>query len=318
MSTSFERLLGIMIAVIAGLALSLGFLAALPGMAEAQDMAEASMEAEQNANLSNVSNANDPPNAPPESQQGVRLVISPGDSLWSISQEQLGLEATPQEIAVMVDQIYEQNRDLIGDNPNLIFSSQELLVPLVSDPATASEEPTAAAAASEEPMVEQAPEPVMQSLDTPSNAPIGEEAVSEEENTPAPVRSADSLFERRLLGLGILALTLIVAILIVWRLPMRRDVGDHTAWGLHWEYYENYASPEAAEGLEGESDSAPEPIEEATSELGSSSSPTTRSEDALPTFDHEGASPPAVGPQGRLRSAHQLRRILQRRRRTLR
>ncbi len=296
-----------MIAVIAGLALSLGFLAALPGMAEAQDMAEASMEAEQNANLSNVSNANAPATAPPESQQGVRLVISPGDSLWSISQEQLGLEATPQEIAVMVDQIYEQNRDLIGDNPDLIFSSQELLVPLVLNPATASEEPTAAAAASEEPMVEQAPEPVMQSLDTPSNAPTGEEAVSEE-NTPAPVSSADSLFERRLIGLGILALTLIVAILIVWRLPMRRDVGDHTARGINWEYYKNYAPPEAAEGLEGD-------IEEATLERGSSSSPT-RGEDAMPASDHEVASPSAVGPQGRLRSAHQLRKIPQRRRRT--
>jgi hypothetical protein len=314
LSTSFERLLGIMIAVIAGLALSLGFLAALPGMAEAQDMAEASMEAEQNANLSNVSNANAPATAPPESQQGTRLVVSPGDSLWSISQEQLGLEATPQEIAIMADQIYEQNRDLIGDNPDLMLPSQELLVPLVLNPAAASEEP---AAASEEPMLEQAPEPVSQSLDTPSNAPTGEEAVSEEENTPALVSSADSLFERRLLplferrllGLGILALTLIVAILIVWRLPMRRDVGDHTASrGLHWEYYKNYAPPEAAEGLEGD-------IEEATSERGNSSSPT-RGEDAMPASDHEVASPPAMGPQERLSSAHQLRKIRQRRRET--
>ncbi len=295
-----------MIAVIAGLALSLGFLAALPGMAEAQDMAEASMEAEQNANLSNVSNANAPATAPPESQQGTRLVVSPGDSLWSISQEQLGLEATPQEIAIMADQIYEQNRDLIGDNPDLMLPSQELLVPLVLNPAAASEEP---AAASEEPMLEQAPEPVIQSLDTPSNAPTGEEAVSEEENTPVPVSSADSLFARRLLGLGILALTLIVAILIVWRLPMRRDVGDHTASrGLHWEYYKDYAPPEAAEGLEGE-------IEEATSERGSNSSPT-RGEDAMPASDHEVASPPAMGPQERLSSAHQLRKIRQRRRET--
>ena len=52
--------------------------------------------------------------------------------------------------------------------------------------------------------------------------------------------------ERRLLGVGILALTLIVAILMAWRLPMRRNVEDPQAWGLPQQYYyENYAPAEA-------------------------------------------------------------------------
>jgi hypothetical protein len=38
--------------------------------------------------------------------------------------------------------------------------------------------------------------------------------------------------ERRLLGIGILALTLIVAILMAMRLPMRRNVEDPAAWGI--------------------------------------------------------------------------------------
>src|SRR5215211_5291778 len=52
--------------------------------------------------------------------------------------------------------------------------------------------------------------------------------------------------ERRLLGVGILALTLIVALLMAWRLPMRRNVEDPQAWGIpQQQYYENYAPAEA-------------------------------------------------------------------------
>src|SRR5215203_1197247 len=67
--------------------------------------------------------------------------------------------------------------------------------------------------------------------------------------------------ERRLLGVGILALTLIVALLMAWRLPMRRNVEDPQAWGIpQQQYYENYAPaeaprqapPETARGPEGE------------------------------------------------------------------
>jgi hypothetical protein len=45
---------------------------------------------------------------------------------------------------------------------------------------------------------------------------------------------------RRLLGLGIIALTLVLAGLMAWRLPMRRDVGDAEAWGLYPGLYHHH------------------------------------------------------------------------------
>src|SRR5215218_5708905 len=64
--------------------------------------------------------------------------------------------------------------------------------------------------------------------------------------------------DRRLLGVGILALTLIVALLMAWRLPMRRNVEDPQAWGIpQQQYYENYAPAEAP--LEAPPETAREP-----------------------------------------------------------
>lgn len=319
MSTSLKRLFG---TLIVGVALSLAVLAVLPGMAEAQDTRGASTGVNQNTTDENAGAPGASSRLAPE--PSTRLVVSPGDSLWSVSQEQIGPDATPQQIAYEVERIFELNRDRIGEDPNLIFLGQELLVPPVSGATAAPEEPVAA---------QRAPEPIVVESESVSDSPAAEDAGSpplpdptDEQDESAPAESApaetatsiaDSLpesyyddlnFKRRLLGLGILALTLIVAILIAWKLPMRRDVEGPTAWGVRWEYYENYALPEAAEGLEGESDSVSEPIEEATPELGSSS--PTRSEDAMPASDHEVASQP-VGPQEHLRSAHQLRRIPQ-------
>jgi LysM repeat protein len=57
------------------------------------------------------------------------VVVRPGDTLWSISEEHLGPNATPQRIAAEVEQIYALNRDRIGSDPNLIASGQELSLP---------------------------------------------------------------------------------------------------------------------------------------------------------------------------------------------
>ncbi len=289
-------------------------LAVLPGMAEAQDTRGASTGVNQNTTDENAGAPGASSRLAPE--PSTRLVVSPGDSLWSVSQEQIGPDATPQQIAYEVERIFEFNRDRIGEDSNLIFPGQELLMPPVSGATAAPEEPVAA---------QRAPEPIVVESESMSDSPAAEDAGSpplpdptDEQDESAPAESApaesapaetatgiaDSLpesyyddlnFKRRLLGLSILTLTLIVAILIAWKLPMRRDLGDPTVWGGHSEYNENYALPEAAEGLEGESDSVSEPIEEATPELGSSS--PTRSEDAMPASDHEVASQP-VGPQG--------------------
>jgi LysM repeat protein len=67
-----------------------------------------------------------------------RIVVSPGDSLWSISEERLGPNATPQQIASQTERIYALNQNQIGADPNLIFPGQKLSAP----PAVAGGEPS--------------------------------------------------------------------------------------------------------------------------------------------------------------------------------
>ena len=142
--------------------------------------------------------------------------------------------------------------------------------------------------------------------------------------------------ERRLLGIGILALTLIVAILMAMRLPMRRNVGDPAAWGIPQDYYENYARPEAPREAssetstetsrrpEGEPSSSPAPEalpEEPAREPSTSTSGTTGGTTAnIPTGENEGDLPVGAAPadasarsRERLRRARHLKRISQRR-----
>src|SRR5215208_6313793 len=111
-------------------------------MAEAQEEAQAqedtgptaSVEAEQNSTTDDEKGASATP----------RLVVEPGDSLWSISEEHIGPGATPEQIAYEVERIFELNRDQIGENPNLIFPGQEFFL--------VSAAPGGAAAAPEQPV----------------------------------------------------------------------------------------------------------------------------------------------------------------------
>jgi LysM repeat protein len=57
------------------------------------------------------------------------VVVRPGDTLWSISEQQLGPRATPQRVAREAERIYALNQDRIGPDPNLIFAGQELSLP---------------------------------------------------------------------------------------------------------------------------------------------------------------------------------------------
>src|ERR687885_1484819 len=56
-------------------------------------------------------------------------VVRPGDTLWSISDQRLQPNPTPEQIMNEVERIYELNRSQIGDNPNLIFAGQQFLLP---------------------------------------------------------------------------------------------------------------------------------------------------------------------------------------------
>jgi hypothetical protein len=57
------------------------------------------------------------------------VVVAPGDSLWSISEDQLGPSATGAQIARGVERIYALNGDLIGADPDLIFAGQRFALP---------------------------------------------------------------------------------------------------------------------------------------------------------------------------------------------
>ena len=214
MSTSLKKLFGILSV---GVALSLGILTALPVMAEAQDMDEASMGAEQNT----VKDAGavvttQPTTEPPAASH---QVVNYGDSLWSIGQEHLGPEATPEQILEEARRIYEINRDRIGNDPNLLLAGQELLMPSVpeSTPQPVAQEPVA-----------QEPAPV-ESVDLPDSPeaqediPEAREVAAEEPSSFfAPLANLDDQERRTVLGLGIILLTLVFAVLIAWKLPMNR------------------------------------------------------------------------------------------------
>jgi hypothetical protein len=373
LSTSLKK--GLVRIVVAGVALAalmaLAILVELPSMAEAQeeeveapDTGAASTEAEQN--ITTTTTTTDEKGAPaagvwqpaPAPSTTRLLVVEPGNSLWSISEEHIGPGATPEQISYEVERTFELNRERIGEDPNLIFPGQELvLVPPMVPPA-----PDSAAAA------EQASKPIVAESEGVSEEALPENGVSEgaisEEAAPAPptrdqtdeqaesapaasapaesapATTADggiagSLLEaydnfkveRRLLGIGILALTLIVAILMAWRMPMRRNVEDPAAWGIPQEYYyENYASPKAppeaspksAQRPQGEpsSPTSGTPLEDPTREPSTSSSGSTTSN---PTRETEGAMPPeestasaaSARGQERLRRGRHLRRIYQ-------
>jgi hypothetical protein len=57
--------------------------------------------------------------------------VKHGDSLWKIAERHLdanGGHASNTEIQNLVNKIYEDNKALIGNNPNLIFDHQSLVI----------------------------------------------------------------------------------------------------------------------------------------------------------------------------------------------
>ena len=277
MSTSLKRLFGILIV---GVALSLGIIAALPVMAEAQDMDEASMDAGQipveNAGVATTTQ-------PATEPQAARRVVNPGDSLWSIGQEHLGSRATPERVQEETEKIYEINRDRIGDDPNLLLVGQELLMPpapeSVPQSAEGPVEPTPPVSESTPQLVEEEPveaEPAPdESAAVPDaseaqDAPAAREVADDNSSSFAPFANLDDTERRRLLGLGIILLTLVVAILMAWKLPMNRG-----GWrgapsrGAYQDYFSNYALP-TRESDQGDSD----PREGASTTPGSASPET--------------------------------------------
>jgi hypothetical protein len=153
--------------------------------------------------------------------------------------------------------------------------------------------------------------------DAPAESVTAESAPAEStpaESTPATTAGSigDSVLEalnnlkgeRRLLGVGILALTLIVALLMAWRLPMRRNVEDPQAWGIPQQQY--YAASDAASGPPPE-ESQREP---SVNSNGTSPAANGAEEDVLAESSDVAASDPG---QERLKRVRHLRRLSQRR-----
>ncbi len=203
-----------------------------------------------------------------------RVVVSPGDSLWSISEEHLGPNATPRQIASEVERIYALNRDRIGPDPNLIFSGQEFSLPTAAG-SSVGESATNKTASAAQQIVRPARETVVQgtakggrtvkgqiseqqaslpnlpkvlasaavpnigSLATdapPTSSPV----ISFQENMRSALTSAVRYAVAASVGTlaGVLVLTLIVCALIAWKPPIRRytRTDEIDAWGIKASY----------------------------------------------------------------------------------
>jgi LysM repeat protein len=304
----FARLKQYIYALMAALALWAVLLAILPAVAKAQGAA--------------------PTN---DTHQGTdryadsagRIVVRPGDSLWSISTERLGPSATPQQIANTVERIYALNRNRISD-PDLILAGQKLLLPPVGKPTETG--PTGPTARGE---TRNAPGPVVEPVAEPATLPVLPEEVAAA-SIPARSPTATSLTlndsprsvpesflrnavsvvssrasalaepftegrhaARRLLGLGLLVLSWGAAIGVGFIVARRRYVRAHTRRQDHWyreAYGKNYASLEAPEDFWDTPSPAPGALEP--------------EQDSAPGFDDSGSEAAVVknGP-------HQVRTI---------
>lgn len=229
-------------APVAGIALAIALLAAMllvlfPGRAEAQEQQE-----EQAANNAETT-----------------TTVQPGDSLWTMAQARLAPDPAPQRVALEAERIYALNQDRIGPDPGMILAGQELLVPPVTEPATsevgALPQPVSPQpAALPEPTTAQ-PEEIPASAATPVEeppAPTAElpelpeaernftvrEIVPQGSTSISPFSDLGDTERRRILGIGIISATLVLALLIAWRLPLNRTVGgSSSSWGSYGGAY---------------------------------------------------------------------------------
>lgn len=51
------------------------------------------------------------------------------DSLWLLGARRLGAQASDADIAAYVPELYRANRDVIGDDPDLVRPGQQLTLP---------------------------------------------------------------------------------------------------------------------------------------------------------------------------------------------
>ena len=65
----------------------------------------------------------------PQPGAAKRYVVVRGDSLWEITERQLGPGATAEQVARSWQDVYDANRAVIGSNPDIIRPGQTLTIP---------------------------------------------------------------------------------------------------------------------------------------------------------------------------------------------
>jgi hypothetical protein len=209
-------------APVAGITLAIALLAAMlvllfPGRAEAQE------EEEQQQATNNA--------------QTTTTTVQPGESLWTMAQSRLAPDPAPQRVALEAERIYALNQDRIGPDPDLLIAGQELLVPSANEPATVRPEEEIPASAAT--TVEEAPAPAAELPVLPEaerNFTV-REIVPQASTLISPFSDLSDNERRRVLGLGIIFLTLVLALLMAWRLPLSRTVGSSSSWGSYGGAY---------------------------------------------------------------------------------
>lgn len=237
MSASLKKR-SIWMLVAAAATLSLVSPVAFPERAEAQDASPAGQDYhEQEEGSANRDAADAPPwsaaatrpaaaASPERSGRSESRAVEPGDTLWSIGQERLGTGATSQQVGDEVGRIFELNRGRIGDDPGLILVGQELLLPSPPQGEVPVQEE---AEAPREAKTQEGEETASAERTTgpvsllPPNLPG--DAVDEVAYVRAPVGYGEAAPVLRLLGLGLIALSLFLAVLTPWMLFTRRDPG---------------------------------------------------------------------------------------------
>lgn len=247
------------------------------------------------------------------------VVVRPGDSLWSISEERLGPNASPRRVMKGAERIHALNRERIGADPDMVLAGQELLVPpAMSDPPTGAAVSARKAVSPRGSAGKETPrraprqgsvlrsEISLEELDRMLGAhtQVEENLPDPRAAAPAPavrtVASRDaqprSFFgfpadvsaegRRRLLGLGIMALTLVVAALAAARAgsAARRRAGMR-AFKLRKRYGSPYAAFEPLAGPEDASSRVPQ-VRGQTASSGSPANAGVASEGRFNHTDH--------------------------------
>jgi hypothetical protein len=127
LSARLKRTPGVLVATAA---LLIAIPALLPAHAESQNAPTYEVQVLSTVPAQDTRSTDREAVAAPEQRpkQSATREVEPGDNLWTIARERLGPDAPADLIAAETGQIFELNRDRIGQDPDRILPGQELLL----------------------------------------------------------------------------------------------------------------------------------------------------------------------------------------------